>query len=193
MVSRTPPRRTSQVESASVVVAVERLTHNVLRCLSDVVQHRAEVPGGPLGDPWDPLGAAQRLGGKVAKLEKIVFFFTETYFINKNGLWFVPSKRVILLANAGIYSIWFKADTHWWCFLLIGIWPARALVFISENGENSATFSNIQVEVARKKFLFRKKHVYLCRHMSTSKTRWCFQQTFAFARDLRCSGKSCTS
>lgn len=29
-------------ESASVVVAVERLTHNVLRCLSDVVQHRAE-------------------------------------------------------------------------------------------------------------------------------------------------------
>ena len=152
MVSRNPPWRTPQAESASVVVAVERLTHNVLRCLSDVVQHRAEVPGGPLG-------LHKGLGGssKTGENSGIFMDFSLNHVLP-------TSKRVILLANEGIYSIWFKADRNWWCFLLIGIWPARALVFISQNVENSATFSNIQVEVASKKFFFRKK---TCVFMST--------------------------
>ena len=101
MVSRTPPRRSSQADSASVVVAVERLTHNVLRCLSDVVQHRAEVPPGePWGTPGIPWGLRKGLGESSKTGENCGFF---SHFSLKHIL---PTKMGYDLYRAKGWSCW---------------------------------------------------------------------------------------
>ena len=59
-----------QADSALVVSAVERLTHNVLRCLSDVVQHRKEVwgAGGKLENTGENAGIFMDFPGTLTKI-----------------------------------------------------------------------------------------------------------------------------